>query len=161
MARHRVDHRRVRHHLLYTVEEFARTVGVHKHTVLMWKRDGLAPVEERRPFLFHGGTAVEFLKARSKKSKRPCSAGQLYCVRCRVPRAPVLDMADYIPMTPTGGNLRGLCPSCDAYIFRRVSLARLDAVKGNLDIKFMQRQAHINDRSEHSVNIDSKGASEQ
>jgi hypothetical protein len=43
-------------------------------------------------------------------------------------------MADYLPMTATGGNLVGLGPVCDTLIYRRVSLATLGEAMGNLDV---------------------------
>ena len=35
-------------------------------------------------------------------------------------------MAELVPATPRSGNLRGLCPDCERFIYRRVSLAALD-----------------------------------
>jgi hypothetical protein len=45
-------------------------------------------------------------------------------------------MADYIPMTETGGNLRGLCPVCEGLIHRRVSLIHLDRIRGRMIVTF-------------------------
>jgi hypothetical protein len=47
-------------------------------------------------------------------------------------------MADYLPLGEVSGNLRGICPTCDKLIYRRVSLAKLDAVRGGLDVAFPQ-----------------------
>jgi hypothetical protein len=52
-------------------------------------------------------------------------------------------MADYIPLSDLSGNLRGICPTCDKLIYRRVSLSKLDAVRGDLDIAFPQGMERI------------------
>jgi hypothetical protein len=52
-------------------------------------------------------------------------------------------MADCRPLTPATGNLRGLCPDCDRLIHRVVSLARIDAVRGELEITFPQEGESI------------------
>ena len=44
-------------------------------------------------------------------------------------------MADYVPMTATSGNLRGICPDCHKLIHRRVALTKLDAVRGSLEVR--------------------------
>jgi hypothetical protein len=43
-------------------------------------------------------------------------------------------MADYIPATSSSGTLTGICPACETLIYRRVSRARLDESRGDLDV---------------------------
>ena len=64
------------------------------------------------------------------------------------------DMAEYIPITSTSGNLRGCCPDCLGRIFRRASLHLLAAVIGNLTITFPQAQQRIEDNAAPSLNCD-------
>ena len=64
-------------------------------------------------------------------------------------------MADYVPITATSGNLRGLCPDCEALIYRRISLMRLEAVFPDLDIKFAEGRGRIRERTVPSVDCDS------
>ncbi len=47
-------------------------------------------------------------------------------------------MAEYRRLTDVTGNLRRLCPVCDRLIHRVVSLARIEAVRGELEITFPQ-----------------------
>ena len=75
-------------------------------------------------------------------------------MRCRAPRAPAADMADYLPVTATLGNLIGICSACDAMMYRRVSLARIEQVRGKLDITLPQALPHIDESAEPSVNSD-------
>ncbi len=50
MARRRVDPRRIRTHFAYTVEEAARSLGVHKNTIRAWIKDGLPVADENAVF---------------------------------------------------------------------------------------------------------------
>jgi hypothetical protein len=63
-------------------------------------------------------------------------------------------VAEYVPITPTSGNLRACCPDCFGRIFRRASLARLAAVTGNLTITFPDAQQRIVEGADPSVNCD-------
>ena len=128
--------RLVKIHRSYTVEEVARLLGKHKNTVRNWIKDGLATIDDKRPMLILGPDLVEFLKKRRAKNKQRCKPGQLYCVRCHLPRFPAGDMAEYSPDTEKLGNLIAICPDCDSIMNRRVSLARIEEVCGNLDIMF-------------------------
>lgn len=141
-------------HRSYTVEEVARLYGVHRNTVRQWIRQGLATCDEQRPLLVLGSDLKAFLIQKRTRNKRPCHAGEVYCVRCRAPRAPVLGMADYRPVTATSGNLIGLCPECNGLIYRRVNLARLPSVQGNLKVRFPDVQERIGESAEPSVNSD-------
>ena len=60
---------------------------------------------------------------------------------------PALAMADYVPMTPTGGNLGALCETCGGNMHKRISLAVLDALKAKLDIRVLQHERHIREPS--------------
>jgi hypothetical protein len=64
-------------------------------------------------------------------------------------------MAECILTGPQGGNLRGICPECDRLIYRRVNLAKIGEVKGDLDITFTQRGPRIGEIGVPSVNSDS------
>jgi len=144
----------VKIHRSYKVEEVARLLGKHKNTVRNWVKNGLATIDDKHPMLILGPDLVAFLQARRGKNKQSCKPGQLYCVRCRVPKFPAGDMADYKPVTGKFGNLIAICPDCDSIINRRVSLARIWEVCGNLDISFPKELQHIVKRTKPSVNSD-------
>ena len=63
-------------------------------------------------------------------------------------------MADYQPKTTTLGNLIGICPRCEALMYRRVNLAKLDQIRGPLEITLPQRGEHIVESPHPSVNSD-------
>lgn len=136
MAKRTPNHRLVKIHRSYTVEEISRLFGSHKNTVRHWIKEGLPTIDDKRPKLILGHDLVAFLKVRRAKNKKTCKPGELYCVRCRTPKPPAGDMAEYIPITEKFGNLIAICPACDAIMNRRVSLARIGEFRGKVDISF-------------------------
>lgn len=156
MSKRLPNPRRVKIHHSYTVEEVSRLFGLHRNTVRQWIKAGLPVCDDQRPLLILGSDLRAFLTRKRTVNKRPCKPGEIYCMRCRAARTPALGMADYVPLTTTSGNLVGLCSACEALMFRRVSLAKLGAVCGNLKVTHMQARAHISDSSNPSVNCDFK-----
>src|SRR5271166_2198881 len=143
MAR-RFDCRRVKLHRSYTISELSALIGAHKHTIARWIAAGLKTTDARRPFLIHGADFRAFMKAR-EPTKQRCRPGEFYCLPCHAPRRPALDMADYHPRTPLRGLLSGICSTCDRMIYRATTLAKLDAIKGGLEVAFPNAQGPIDD----------------
>ncbi|PLX87902.1 MAG: DNA-binding protein [Desulfuromonas sp.] len=143
MGKHRPNHRRVKTHRNYSVEEIARLFGIHKNTVHNWIKDGLSPIDNKRPLLILGSHLAEFIKTRREKSKSPCQPGELYCLRCRAPRTVAENMADYSPDTETTGNLIALCSECGTIMNRRVNLSKINDIRGEIDISFPEDLQHI------------------
>ncbi len=154
MAKRHPNFRLVKIHRSYTVEEIAILLGVHKNTVRNWVKSGLCPIDNRRPALIHGPEVVRFLQARRAGNKQTCQPGQIFCLRCRAPRNPAADMAEYQPVTETTGNLVGICPSCESMMYRRVNLAKLRLVSANLDVSLPQALLRIDESNHPSVNCD-------
>jgi hypothetical protein len=134
------------------VEEAARLLGVHRNTVREWIRRGLPTSDRIRPLLILGRDLGAFLQARRLKNKRTCQPGEIYCVRCRAPRNPAGDMADYQPVTAGIGNLVGICPSCECMIYRRVNLTKLEQVRGRVHVTMPQAATRIDESTQPSVN---------
>ena len=154
MPERRPNYLLVKIHRNYTVEDIARLFGTHKNTVRAWVKAGLPTCDSKRPMLILGRELAEYLKARRMKNKRPCGPGEIYCVRCRAPKRPAGDMADYLPITESLGNLEGICPDCSAMIYRRASQAKLREIQGNLDITFSEAERQVNESESPSVNSD-------
>jgi hypothetical protein len=150
----RPDHRRVKVHRSYTVEEAAGALGAHRNTVRLWIRDGLPLVDRKRPYLIRGLDLIAYLKRRRAENKRPCGVGQIYCLRCRIPQTPAGGMADYAARTDRTGDLIGLCPRCELVCHRRISRTRFVEVCGTLEVRIMQPHLHIADASFPSVGSD-------
>src|SRR5262245_47894662 len=143
MAKGARKFRLVKIHRSYTVGEAAALLAVHRNTVRAWIKQGLRTCDDRRPVLLVGRELSAFLQARRSISKRPCSPGEIYCVRCRVPRNPAGDLVEYQPLTSTLGNLIGFCPVCHALIYRRVNRTNLERVRGRLQVSEAQGSERI------------------
>ena len=141
-------------HRNYTVDEVAHLFDVHRNTVREWVKRGLPTNDGRRPMLILGRDLIAFLTARRAKNKRTCLPGEIYCMRCRVPRAPAGEMVDYLPLTATLGNLVAICLACETMMYRRVSMAKLEQVRGKLDITMPQALEHIGESAQPTVNSD-------
>jgi hypothetical protein len=139
----RFDCRRVKLHRSYTIAELSTLIGAHKHTIGRWIAAGLKTTDARRPLLIHGADFRAFVKSREPIKQR-CQPGEFYCLGCRAPRRPALNMADFRPLTVRQGLMSGICP-CGRMIYRAATLAKLDAVKGGLEVAFPSGQQRIGD----------------
>jgi hypothetical protein len=61
-------------------------------------------------------------------------------------------MGDYLPLTPTTGNLRALCSTCTTVMHKAVPLAALAELAGNLDVTIRQANKHLTDTAKPSPN---------
>lgn len=154
MGKRNPNPRRVKIHRNYTVEEVARLLNAHKNTVRTWIKQGLPTIDDKRPMLILGRDLSAFLQARRVKNKRPCKPGEMYCLRCRVPKIPAGNMVDYHPHTETLGNLFGICPDCGTGMNRRVNLTKLEQIRGQMEITMLQGVQRIVDREQPPVNSD-------
>ncbi len=154
MRKRHPNHRLVKIHRSYTVEEIAELFAIHKNTVRNWVKSGLATTDDKRPMLILGVDLAPFLQARRTKNKRPCKPGEIYCVRCRAPRFPAAHMVEYAPVTENFGNLIAICPDCGAIMNRRVSLARISQIRGGMDISFPQALEQLIESAKPTVNSD-------
>jgi RNase P subunit RPR2 len=145
---------RAKIHRTYDVAETARLCGVGRNTVRKWIKEGLPVCDDRRPVIVLGSDLRAFLQAKRTRNKCPCGPGRIYCVRCRSPKVPAGNMADCLPSTRTGGMLAAICPDCGSMMYRRVSLAKLASVRGELDITVTQAHSRIGESNHPSVNSD-------
>jgi hypothetical protein len=129
---------------------------VHRQTIRAWLKAGLKAIDGRRPVLIRGDELRQFLTDRRAARKRSTPAGMIYCLRCREPRRPAGDVADYLPRVSGAGDLVGICPTCDAMLYRRVNLGKLDVVRGGLEVTIKQADVRISDCASPSLNHDSR-----
>ena len=154
MGKRHPNYRRVKIHRSYAVEQAARRLGVHKNTVRAWIKVGLPTIDDRRPILILGSDLIAFLRARRARKKRPCSPGQMYCFRCRAPKFPAGDMAEYIAITEKVVNLTAICPDCTSMMHRLVSRAGLESFRAKMDITFPQALRRLSESNQPTVNSD-------
>jgi len=72
MSSHRLNHRLVKIHRSYLVEEAATLLDVHRNTVRQWIKLGLPTSDEKRPTLILGRVLIDFLQSSRALNKRPC-----------------------------------------------------------------------------------------
>jgi integrase/recombinase XerD len=154
MPNRRIDPRRIKIHRPYTVDEAAKVLGTHKNTVRQWIKQGLSTAGERRPTLLRGNDIRAFLENRNAKRKHRLASGEFYCLKCRAPKPSYGGVADYVPTSPTLGNMKGLCPDCGTIMNRRTSLAKLDRVKGKLEVTIFAGSATPKRDERPSLNCD-------
>ena len=154
MAQRRINPNSIKLHWTYDVSELAACCGVHKNTVRQWRREGLTPIDERKPTLFVGAAVREFLKRRNAKRKQPCGPGQLYCLRCRQPRPPAMAMAEYVPITQSSGNVRAICGVCETLMHRRVALSAIALVMPGIEVQVAERRLRLIGGPSPSLNCD-------
>lgn len=133
MRRSRPNPRLAKIHYSYSVDEIAGLFGNHRNTVRAWIKAGLPALDDARPVLVQGSELRGFLERRRTQAKRPCSPGTLYCLRCREPRRPALEMVDFIIITATSGNLHALCETCGTMMHRRARRDSLPAIMPGLE----------------------------
>jgi hypothetical protein len=155
MAR-RFNYRRVKIHRNYPIAELAVLVGAHKQTIGRWIAAGLPTTDRKRPHLVRGVDFHAFVQAR-RPAKQKCKASEFYCFRCRAPKQPAGNMANYRPDSETRGRLVGICPDCDGLIFRATTLAKIDSFEGSLDITLPKAKQRLADSSEALLNDSSNG----
>ena len=148
----RVNPNRVKLNLSYSTDELARCLDVHKNTVRHWQRKGLEPIDTNRPILFHGATVRAFLANRNSSRKQPCPPGTFYCFRCRAPRPPAQNMADFVLMVPGSGNLRALCECCETLMHRRTREADIERIMPGCTVQFARGQPSLSGRRAPSLN---------
>ncbi|MGI8943177.1 MAG: hypothetical protein ACR2FJ_02890 [Qipengyuania sp.] len=154
MAGRRVNPHLIKLHRTYSVPELAACLAVHKNTVRHWQRDGLKPIDARRPVLFQGATIRTFLFNRNASRKRPCPPGTFYCFRCREPRPPALGMIEYLALTAVSGNLRAICATCETMMHRRARYASLSAIMPGLEVQTGQALPRLKGSPSPSLNCD-------
>ncbi len=121
-------------HRSYTIGEIAALFDVTKTTVSHWIRDGLTPIDRKRPLIFQGEHLRAFMQARMAATKRPLKAGEIFCVACKRARVSVDSAVDLRIVSATSGDLVGRCPACTRTIYRRVKLANLARDIGSLTL---------------------------
>lgn len=147
---------RVKLNRVYDTSELARCLGVHKNTIGNWQRNGLEPIDRRRPVLFHGSTVRKFLAKRNSARKHPCPPGTLYCFRCRAAQAPAHGILEYLPITSKSGNVRGFCSACETLMHRSVSRWALAQTMPGLDVQFPEASLRLIGQPSASLNCDSE-----
>lgn len=156
MPARRINPRLIKLHRPYSVEEVARTLGVHKNSVRGWINGGLPTVDRSRPVLIFGHELRDYLESKRKSAKRPCPPGTLYCFKCRQPRAPAMGMIEATCQNASTGNLTALCEDCGTMMHRRARLDAIGTIMPYLDVQIREAEPRIYERPAPSLNCDNR-----
>ena len=147
MATRRVNPRLIKLHRTYSVDDVARTLGVHKNSVRGWIKSGLPVIDKARPVLMLGRELRAFLERQREARKRPTTPGHIYCFKCRDASKPAGGMADYVPLNSTTGNLQALCETCGTVMNRRARQDQLPIIMPGLVVQIRQAPSRISRRA--------------
>lgn len=150
----RINPRLAKLHRSFSVFELADLLNVHRNTVRQWIREGLPVLDGAKPTLIMGGEFQTWWGKRTKARKRPCKPGQMYCFKCREPKAPALGMVEFAATNTAAGNLKALCETCGTMMHRRTRLADLAAKMPGLDVRHTEAPSSIAEPSHPSPNCD-------
>lgn len=155
----RINPRLAKLHRSFSVFELADLLGVHRNTVRQWIREGLPVLDGAKPILIVGSEFQAWWGKRAKARKRPCQPGQMYCFKCREPKAPALGMVEYAATNAATGNLKAMCGACSTMMHRRTRLVDIAAQMPGLDVRHTLAPSSIDARAHPSPHCDNpKGA---
>lgn len=112
----------------YSISEIAILYDVHKSTVKGWLRRGLKRIDNQRPYIILGRDLKQYIKDLRGLNKRSCELGEIYCMKCRVPRTPEQGSTFFETENSRYGRIKASCNVCHSSMnryFRLVDLALL------------------------------------
>ena len=138
---------------LYEPSEIAKLFHIHRNTVRHWLKEGLNPIDDRRPVLVHGSDLKAFLARRQEGRRQKCAPGQFYCFRCRAPRTPWENLVDVAPHTETVAKLTAICCACETRMHRTIRRADLPKFTAAIEQQSMASE-RLRDRADANVDCD-------
>lgn len=119
------DHNKIKINYSYDANEVCEKLGTTKGTVYSWVREGLKPIDNISPYLFHGTELRRFLKERQKKRKHKCKPNEMFCLKCQRPRRPQQGKTSIITTKGNNPIIRGFCTICNTQMNKAVSQENL------------------------------------
>lgn len=153
LRRRRYPVNRIKQSYSYEPVEIAKLFGLHRNTVRHWLKDGLQPIDGRRPILVHGAVLRTFISERQQARRQKCSLDEFFCFRCRVPRKAWGNVADMVPHTEKVAKLNALCCVCETRMHRTIRRADIPKLDQLIDIQPMASE-RLRDRSDANANCD-------
>lgn len=142
--------RLIKRNLSYTIQEIAELYGLHTNAVRQWIKDGLPKIDDRKPFLIHGGDLIAFLDARQTGRKRKCAPDELYCCRCREPRRARQNLVSIEIRNEKQLTHSANCEECGTKMKQIGSVRKLDEYRSTFTVQTIERR-HIRERCQTSV----------
>ncbi|MBN8649750.1 MAG: hypothetical protein J0L55_17520 [Caulobacterales bacterium] len=149
----KINAARIRQNRSYDRREISRALAIHKNTISHWVREGLRPMDNQRPELFHGSELVRFIKLRQQKHKSICAENEMYCLKCRAPRTAIIGSVSIEKPNEKTANLIGKCCVCSNTMNRRISVAKVAIFEETFEIKKRQF-SHLIEPQDNRLNCD-------
>jgi hypothetical protein len=124
---------------VYDPAEIAKLFGIHRNTVRNWLKEGLAPIDDRRPILISGAALKAFISGRQQARKQKCMPGEFFCFRCRAPRKPWDGMADFSSFNDKIVKAIAFCGVCETPMHRMIRRADLSKFVAHLGPRHCHR----------------------
>jgi Helix-turn-helix domain len=110
----KINPRKIKKHMIYTIKELSEALGVTKKTCFRWIEKGLKIVPGgKNPILIRGGDVKEFIRRKNLKRKFKMNRSQFNCLHCKGPvyakRGSIRKMS---------GRKTALCRVCNRKIVR-------------------------------------------
>lgn len=154
MPARRDNPNKVKRHFSYTAGELAHLFGVHKNTIRNWEREGLVPLDNKRPKIFAGSEVRAFLIRRQAARENPCPIGTFYCLRCRKPTKPLSNAVEYNQLRPGSGNLTAACEDCEGVLHQRIREADIVRKFPNCACQLSHAQPSLTEKGNPSLNCE-------
>jgi hypothetical protein len=125
----KIDLRRIRARVCYSVPDAAVLLLVTEATIRAWLRAGLPALDRNRPTLILGADLKAWLQERQISRRHKCGPDELFCLRCRRPRTLRPNSTELIEKNPKRLMIRGKCSTCDTVMHKVASRAKVAEAK--------------------------------
>ena len=129
----------------YSTKRISQEIEVHPRTIQEWYKEGLQPIENKRPYLVMGYEIKRFLEKKLQKHKCKLKPYEFYCTKCRhAVRSINNDVWIEISKRTIGKNgfkamtIKGICENCNSRINRFSHTGNLEEVKKLFDVVEIQ-----------------------
>ncbi|MCL1093660.1 helix-turn-helix domain-containing protein [Shewanella kaireitica] len=143
---------RIKIHRSYTVMDVSETLGVHPKTVRNWIHAGLSVIDETRPLLIQGTDLKLYLKQKRKAYMHQCESNEMYCFKCKQPKAPGIQTLQFVAMPAGMAQMRARCDECGKRANKFVSWRDVNQIWTELGGKLPIAQKHLILRGQKPLN---------
>lgn len=117
----RLNTRLIKGNYSYTTEQIADLFAVDIATVRRWiRKEGLRRIPNAYPHLIHSSDLLAFSEEQKKKQRHSCAIDEVFCFRCRKPRAAALGSATITHLPNTSIRFQAKCSECGGKMNRTI-----------------------------------------
>lgn len=121
----------------YSTKELSQLLGVHAQTIRLWRKEGLASIDESSHYaLFLGSTVKSFLQAQVDTRRVRLKEGEFYCLSCNkavtVKNAQTVSQEKLVGKDKLSVRHHGNCDNCGNKVNRFGSLQPNEVAGGKV-----------------------------